>query len=567
MGALYDDKKQLIEQRIKSERENDFDTNSAYGEILDNAEQAKSKNIRIEFYYSPNQRKQKLNYVVFGDDGDGMSPVILENCLSSGFSSRFDDRDGIGRFGVGMTKAFMNQCTKCEVYSKEKNKDWYYTFADISDNNSNKNFIPMPIKKEPSKDLIKFTSKEKGTLVIWSDHDKLDDDVIDVIESFNIWVGRTYRRFIDKGLNIYINGNKVKTIDPSFQEFKNSRFPEDEPGELVYESSFDWPVDKEQAKKLGQQTAPINIKITKSPLMYREGSGGEKTKEYSKKFTKIMQERLMDEDWQGISILRNNREVFFGLPYPWVKGMGFTDNASRHVGFEISFSAVHDSSFTVKNIKRGAKPKVELKRRITDEVKHVWRQSIQDIKDQWKSYDAKFVKDQVESGLATGHEQSVYIANNQPKTKDALTAKADKDELIDNAAADLLDEKQKAREEEWKSKWKRQPYDIINSEWNGPEFAQIKYTVEGAVLKYNLSHPLHQSIREIASIMDTETDPEILRLKAIKLKTLIDLILLTYCKSEKQRDPEEAVSNVEYFLEDLRSDWGKYLERYIKDDK
>ena len=42
--------------------------------------------------------------------------------------------------------------------------------------------------------------------------------------------------------------------------------------------------------------------------------------------------------------------------------------------------------------------------------------------------------------------------------------------------------------------------------------------------------------------------------------------MLTYCKSEKQRDPEEAVSNVEYFLEDLRSDWGKYLERYIKDD-
>ena len=85
-------------------------------------------------------------------------------------------------------------------------------------------------------------------------------------------------------------------------------------------------------------------------------------------------------------------------------------------------------------------------------------------------------------------------------------------------------------------------------------------------MKYNLSHPLHQTIRDIASIMDSETDPEILRKKAIKLKTLIDLILLTYCKSEKQRDSEEAVSNVEYFLEDLRSDWGKYLERYIKDD-
>ena len=318
MGAIYDDNKALIEQRIESERENDFDTNSAYGEILDNSEQANSKNIRIEFFYSAEKKKQKLNYVVFGDDGDGMSPEILEQCLSSGFSSRYNDREGIGRFGVGMTKAFMNQCTKCEVYSKEKNKDWYFTFADISENNPDKNTIPVPTKKNPPKDLMKFTSKDKGTLVIWSDHDKLDDDVIDVIEDFEIWVGRTYRKFIDKGLNIYINGNKVKTIDPSFLSLKNSRFPDDEPGELVQEITIDWPVDKSKAKKPGE-TAPIIIRITKSPLMYREGSGGEKSKEYSKKFTKIHQDRLIDDEWQGISILRNDREVFLEYHFPGLR--------------------------------------------------------------------------------------------------------------------------------------------------------------------------------------------------------------------------------------------------------
>ena len=52
-----------------------------------------------------------------------MSPEIVENCLTQGFSSRYNDRSGIGRFGVGMTKAFMNQCLVCEVYSKENNKD------------------------------------------------------------------------------------------------------------------------------------------------------------------------------------------------------------------------------------------------------------------------------------------------------------------------------------------------------------------------------------------------------------------------------------------------------------
>ena len=38
--------------------------------------------------------------------------------------------------------------------------------------------------------------------------------------------------------------------------------------------------------------------------------------------------------------------------------------------FEISFSAVHDKSFVVKNIKTGAKPVRELKRAITQLQDH-----------------------------------------------------------------------------------------------------------------------------------------------------------------------------------------------------
>ena len=81
-----------------------------------------------------------------------------------------------------------------------------------------------------------------------------------------------------------------------------------------------------------------------------------------------------------------------------------------------------------------------------------------------------------ESGLATGHEQGVYIANNQPKTKDKLTANANNDELIDKATEDLLDEKQKAREAEWKAKMEKTALRYYRSDWKGPEFAQIKYT-------------------------------------------------------------------------------------------
>ena len=40
MPSLISDNQKLIDQQIQSERESDFDANSAYGEVLDNSIQA-----------------------------------------------------------------------------------------------------------------------------------------------------------------------------------------------------------------------------------------------------------------------------------------------------------------------------------------------------------------------------------------------------------------------------------------------------------------------------------------------------------------------------------------------
>ena len=58
----------------------------------------------------------------------------------------------------------------------------------------------------------------------------------------------------------------------------------------------------------------------------------------------------MDSDWEGISILRNKREVFLN-PFP---GSRLTfEPLTRFIGVEISFNAIHDNEFKVKNIKEG----------------------------------------------------------------------------------------------------------------------------------------------------------------------------------------------------------------------
>ena len=47
MAHLIPADQKLIDQQIDSERESDFDSNSAYGEVIDNSIQADAENIKI----------------------------------------------------------------------------------------------------------------------------------------------------------------------------------------------------------------------------------------------------------------------------------------------------------------------------------------------------------------------------------------------------------------------------------------------------------------------------------------------------------------------------------------
>ena len=94
---------------IQSLRKSDFDCYSAYGEVIDNSEQSGAKNIKIEFDVvskgTGRSQKEIIDKIAFGDDGGGMNENVLENCLTLGWSTRYNDRNGIGRFGVGSTLA------------------------------------------------------------------------------------------------------------------------------------------------------------------------------------------------------------------------------------------------------------------------------------------------------------------------------------------------------------------------------------------------------------------------------------------------------------------------------
>ena len=154
---------------LKSLRNTDFDIQTAICEVIDNSFQAEAKNVKIRIAYSEGSRKRARPVkIAFGDDGYGMDMNDLQYCLKLGYSGRYDDRKGIGRFGVGMTFAAISLCQKIEVYSRQKQGNWHYTYLDISGLDTKTDPEIAPIEQKTMPEEYANLAGDIGTLVIWS---------------------------------------------------------------------------------------------------------------------------------------------------------------------------------------------------------------------------------------------------------------------------------------------------------------------------------------------------------------------------------------------------------------
>ena len=224
-------------QAFESMRDSDFDSISAFGEVIDNSIQANARVVNIRFNTADQGKKKIIDSVVFSDDGCGMDTEVLQKCLKLGWSARYNNRDGIGRFGVGMTLGAIHECRRVEVYSKQTDGDWHYTYLDLdeisdADRNDEVWKIPNPRKKNPSENEKippSYIPDDCGTIVLWSKYDRLKDTYDTLMREFVDYIGRTYRYFIwnkalpgkDKPVREYpvsikLNGKEVFAHDPLY---------------------------------------------------------------------------------------------------------------------------------------------------------------------------------------------------------------------------------------------------------------------------------------------------------------------------------------------------------------
>ena len=561
---------------LKSLRNTDFDIKTAICEVIDNSIQAKAKTIKIKTVIDDSSRRKLPASIAFGDDGTGMTDKDLQYCLRLGYSARYDNRNGIGRFGVGMTFGAISLCQKIEVYSRQKQGNWSYTCLDISDTDLNNDPAIVPIQQKDLPSEYKDLVGDFGTLVIWSKIDRIDTRIND--DDLVHELGRIYRKFIgeeiikdgkvvkndDKRI-IYFNQEVIHSHDPLFVT-KSTRFPDDEVATFDpdNEIEFNWSVHDVDAPESGETQGKITIRMSLLPESWRQirakvgraGSGRSRDN----------LRRKIDGN-EGISILRKGREVAYSaIPYLLTKDR----EVDRFWGCEIDFEPVLDHWFSVRNIKIGARPlkdlKDELKRKIEPTIVYHFRKQIKDVMD---DYDAQ--QNASEEGPIHGHKQKegklgriVHPKpNDDPDKQDEAARAASKSAFPDD------EDKQKDYKE--KVSDPKNKYNIIEIYDTRPDnpFFEIIPKLATKTVHYNMNHEFFQNLSETLNklkkqIENNDADNNTTLQLVNELRGYFDDLIFAFSEAHYDFNDQDGKQDIGQTLEDLMVKWNHCLRKVYK---
>ncbi|MEY8735573.1 ATP-binding protein [Peribacillus frigoritolerans] len=551
-----------VDKALESWRDSGFDLSTAVGEVVDNSIEAGSKIVKVVPYQ--NKKDKSIETIIFADDGIGISPEILAQTLKIGFSTRYNQRKGLGRFGVGMKVAALSQGRRIDIYTKPFGQERYYHAyldLDLIASEEQTHIIANEVKGFPAEytkhmgweDGAPF---ESGTLIVWSKIDRLMNEgkygnsVSESLQDLTKFLARAYRKFIDKGLVIQLDDKIMDLYDP-LMLLDSPRI-----SKLVGEKNLPADVIDESVIEIDGEDVTITISLLPDVVRRVKGEGG-----YQGSASRFKELYLRDRDGK-ISILRNGREIY----YDPIQGMfpSRIENIDRFIGVEISFPATLDEYFQVRNVKRGAVPvgklRAEIKKRLDKPVRAA-RKQIQEFFMKTSTEQRKNDVEHTPATKAVLEAEKTAIPGraglNTPESKVKETIK----DILDDAGIDTTKDKELA--DKMTQQINEQPITLVDSSWPGKELMDITHFNGKAVVKLNHRHPfikkIYNPIKEAANQDPSNINPDELIDLARKVESAIDVLFMAYAKAENMHlNPDDVYS-------DLRTQWGVFSGAYVRE--
>lgn len=130
---------------------------------MDNSLQADASQVDILI----DEDAEDAPFIAVLDDGCGMNKKQLSSALQFGGSNRFDDRSGLGRFGMGLSNSSLSQARRVDVYSWRNPKLIWHSYLDIDEIlGAARPALEMPKQSVLPQDF-RGRVQQTGTLVIW----------------------------------------------------------------------------------------------------------------------------------------------------------------------------------------------------------------------------------------------------------------------------------------------------------------------------------------------------------------------------------------------------------------
>jgi histidine kinase/DNA gyrase B/HSP90-like ATPase len=263
---------------IESLRYLGYDNYHAIPDILDNSLDAGAKNVNVVARINKTEPE-----IIIADDGCGMDKEILDQAIRLGSLVEKETATDLGKFGMGLCTASLSICRQTTVLTKTQDGEVLKAVNDVDEVKRLNSFVSV-FEKADDQEVALFSElvggASSGTVVILRKCDNLQNRNISAFSKIlGKHMSRIFRYFMNAGVTIRLNEEKLNAIDPL--EWEQSEHFDD--GQLTIKIDDDGTA----------VTDMVRIKLAILPDHPAEGD----------------QSESQNIPRQGFYVLRNNREI------------------------------------------------------------------------------------------------------------------------------------------------------------------------------------------------------------------------------------------------------------------
>ncbi len=490
-------------------------TATAIAELIDNALDAGATCVDIDL-----GKQEGLEHplvVAVQDNGCGMDAATLRQALRFGGSSRFNQRSELGRYGMGLPNSSLSQARRVDVYSWQGSAPPITSYLDVDEIASGRlRHVPEPdVVSLP--ELTQQEAGSSGTAIVWSRCDRLDFRRASTIaRKLRVYIGRVYRHYLWRGVEIFVNGSPADAIDPLFLDedsITQGGRPWGQP--MVYEV---------RSRSNPEVTGEICVQFSELPVEeWHHLSNAEKR-------------RMGVTKGAGVSIVRGEREIEYGW---FFMGSKRKENYDDWWRCEIRFDPILDEYFGITHTKQGIRPDPVLNELLVGDLELAARALNSRVRRKHKALQSQQRFSETEQRAEERDHMLPPLTTHERGGEHRI--------LLERLADELPQLRQKLSSDQPGSGTR---FCIIEREGDDASFFDVVHADEHVLLRLDPQHPFHRKVYTNAGLRDSE---------AKAWKGALDLLLLAAARAEAAA-PEADKSAVAAY----RTAWSRALATYLQ---